>query len=221
MNVPTPPQYPAEGAPYSGNIRHATPLGRNCLYLGIDLGRAVGLSPTTASVVLAHASFRANVPWCVADSVTQAEVPVDVYVCVSFVPSLARPLPTLLQPGEHPPLLPAAVENHPVWPDAWKSSTIDKQAAEKAAADTETSITGNESSKNRWVSEVPVDQRTRLSSVAAGLIATRALSAAAREQAQLANARAEQERANARAELQSAHAQVGIDAPKPCFSAIL
>ena len=58
MNAPTPPQYPAEGAPYSGNIRHAAPRGRNCLYLGIDLGRAVGLSPTTASVVLAHGNTR-------------------------------------------------------------------------------------------------------------------------------------------------------------------
>ena len=113
----------------------------------------------------------------------------------------------MVAPGEHPPLLPAAVENHAVWPDAWKSSTIDKQAgagcharliftfvlnarfllrlwrtSEKAAADAETSSTGNESSKNRWVSEAPVDRRTRLSSVAAGVIATRALSAAAREQ---------------------------------------
>eukprot|EP01048_Picozoa_sp_COSAG05_P025923 COSAG05_NODE_6826_length_896_cov_1.267252_2_plen_113_part_01 len=109
----------------------------------MDLGRAIGPSPTGESVIIAQASFRATVPWCVADSDTKADVPVDIHCCVSFVPSMvAQPRPAPLLPGEHPPLLPAAVENHPVWPDAWKASSLESDHSSNMNTDEQDSGVG-------------------------------------------------------------------------------
>jgi hypothetical protein len=109
MQRPVPPPYPAEGAPLAGNAQCAAPAGRNCLYLAVDLGRAVGRSPSGHSVILAQTSFRAGVPWVGyrtenGATATAEQSQTDVSLCAPTHPRPARPLPRALprcMPASH------------------------------------------------------------------------------------------------------------------------
>ena len=127
--------YASKGYPSAGNVEWHSPLaggggsgGGGCVFLAVDLERCLGRSESGRAVLIAKAAFQATVPTSSAAAVAAgvggaaATERLDIALSLSCVQSEVRAGPVC--PPAAPPGLPAAVEDQPAWPHAWRAATM-------------------------------------------------------------------------------------------------
>jgi hypothetical protein len=115
------PGYEDEGYPSKGNVEWFSPLESGCLlFLAVDLERCLRRSPSGRSVIIANAAFRA--PLHGRDKRANNLAALDIAITLSCMEPALRSRPPA--PPAAPSALPAAVEDNPVWPHAWRAAAM-------------------------------------------------------------------------------------------------